>query len=287
GYKSNGVIMLIPLYDSASPLLIAGTKYLFTDIAAQIKREVQTARDEYHDMIPPVSGDTSTPKPTAAASSTPLKATGKASKILGVSLSAQEQDEWCWAASGRMTMLFLGGDLGKITQCEQANTAQSQTKCCTDGSSAACNKPHYPEYDKWGFTAQYSDSATPPSWELLKGSIDGGKPLAFGWQWNAGGGHMMVAVGYYEDASTTPAKRMVNVYDPWPVNVGKKQSMTYSAWTGGEDYKWGGYFYNITKDVKKTAVKERISRLHVGEQIQVKRLLQGKQLLARVGQIPT
>jgi hypothetical protein len=146
-----------------------------------------------------------------------------------------------------MTMLYAGGDSATITQCAQANLAFSQSTCCTNGATTACNKPYYPEYNKWGFSFTYTDD-TAPTWKALKGLMDSGKPLVFLWMWNEGGGHAMVAVGYYED--TTTNTRMVNMIDPWPPNVGKKSSITYASFVGGTGYNYtfGGYYTNVTKN---------------------------------------
>jgi len=244
GYESGGQTMLTPLYTTTSPAFTSGTVYVFTEIAAEIKSAILTAIDEQSAWTIPSSNNVTLP---INESVSVTKASGKTSKLLGVTLYAQEQDNWCWAASGRMTMLFAGGNASTITQCAQANAAFSQTTCCSNGGTAACNQPNLPEYDKWGFN--YEDSTETPSWETLKALLNAGKPLLFTWMWTQGGGHGMVAVGFYENTSTSPATRMVNMIDPWPPNVGTKQSIEYNKWAGGASYGYtfGGYFTNVSK----------------------------------------
>jgi hypothetical protein len=151
-----------------------------------------------------------------------------------------------------MTMLYAGGDSAAITQCAQANSAFSQTECCDDGSDSACNKPHYPRFSSWGFSASKAAdiSGASPSWDAFKALMDANKPVAFLWKWKKGGGHYMVAVGYYEDTGTTPATQMVKILNPWPPNVGAKESLTYDKFAGGAKYNnlLTVYFYNITKN---------------------------------------
>lgn len=253
GYSEGGRIMLIPLYSNTTDSFVAGTKYVFTEIAPQLKTEILAAEAAYADMIPSDTEDISAPINIQPSSNPALKALGKTGQLLNVSLISQEEDQWCWAATGRMTMLFAGGDDATITQCAQANSAFSQSSCCVDGSTTGCNKPYRPRYDSWGFSATkvYNDGASASlAWEDFKTLIDAGKPVAFLWRWRHGGGHYMVAVGYYEDTTIYPAIQMVLINNPWPPNIGKQEAITYAKWVGGPRYNnlQTCYFYDITKN---------------------------------------
>jgi hypothetical protein len=260
GYESNGRNILIPLFKNESCPFVPGTKYEFTKIANDIKSEILFARDSYNNMVPSDSNDlneqraskikelpgyNSSPKPVREYDS-------KTNNFLNIKLIPQMQNQWCWAATGLMTMLFAGGEPSAITQCAQANDAFSQDSCCTDGGTKECNKPYRPLYSNWGFTAKkiFNPEGAGLSWTALKGLIDNGKPVAFLWRWKKGGGHYMVAVGYYEDLTTNPVTRMVHINNPWPPDVGEQQSVTYDKWIGGPDFNnlQTCYFYDIAKN---------------------------------------
>ena len=259
GYESNGKNILIPLFKNESCSFVPGTRYEFTKIADEIKSEILLARDSYNSMVPPDSNELNEKKGSKIQelpgySSSPksaLETASKTNKLLNIKLIPQIQNQWCWAATGRMTMIFAGGEPSTLTQCAQANDAFSQDSCCTDGGAKECNKPYRPLYDNWGFTAKkiYNSEGAALSWTALKGLIDAGKPVAFLWRWNKGGGHYMVAVGYYEDLMTNPVTRMVHINNPWPPDVGEEQSVTYDKWVGGPDFNnlQTCYFYDIVK----------------------------------------
>ena len=259
GYESNGKNILIPLFKNESYSFVPGTRYEFTKIAGDIKSEIISARDSYNNMVPPDSNNLNEKKASniqelPGYSSSPklaLEIAGKTTKLLKVELIPQTQNQWCWAATGRMTMIFAGGDSSTLTQCAQANDAFDQDSCCKDGDSKECNKPYRPLYDNWGFTAKKisNSEGAALSWTSLKGLIDAGKPVAFLWRWNKGGGHYMVAVGYYEDSTTNPVTRMVRINNPWPPDEGEQKSMTYDDWVGGPKFNHlqTCYFYDIAK----------------------------------------
>jgi hypothetical protein len=255
GYKNGGRNVLIPLYSSSTCPLVVGEKYYFSDIAGLIKSEMAEEQELYSTMIPPEASEEE---------QTPLLddmlgqmygngivngENGISSKTLDVDMYPQEQNQWCWAATGRMTMVYAGGDPSVITQCAEANSAFSQTSCCSNGSTSKCNQPYYPLYDDWGFAAteKYRAKGAYLSWDDFKLAIDEGKPVAFLWHWNSGGGHYQVATGYYEDASKSPATRMVYVNNPWPPNEGEQTSYTYASFIGGPLYNHlqTCYFYDI------------------------------------------
>lgn len=257
GYEKNGRNILIPLYSSDELQLMSGVSYNFTDIAQKIKLILIDSQEDYENMIPSESDDEALSGPSLEevfnVPASPLQAleTPKTEKILNVELIAQEEEEWCWAATGRMTMLYAGGDASAITQCAEANNAFNQNSCCDDGGTTSCNKPYRPMYADWGFTAEkvFDPYGAAMTWGDYKKTIDAGEPVAYLWRWRAGGGHYMVAVGYYEDATTYPPIQMVLMNNPWPPNVGRKECITYAKWVGGDRYnnRQTCYFYNIKK----------------------------------------
>ena len=112
-------------------------------------------------------------------------------KVHHAVLHWQETPQWCWAASGQMVMEEAG--TRTVPQCYEANQALGRTDCCSCPTPAACVQPGWPQWSTWGFN---NKTANPLSWAELVAKIDAGKPFAFAWGWNGGGGHMMVVRGY-------------------------------------------------------------------------------------------
>lgn len=156
----------------------------------------------------------------------------------------QQASNWCWAASGQMTMRFLGHD---VAQCTEANKRFGLTTCCSN-NSGGCNNGGWPEYEKYGFTAdQTSDTAL--SWGAVQNQIYClRKPIAFSWHWPGGGGHMMVVKGYL----TVGGVRYVDVNDPEPYTDlstligGTETIMTYDRFVSDTDHTHWNDYYNIT-----------------------------------------
>jgi hypothetical protein len=164
---------------------------------------------------------------------------------LSVQLRAQEQSNWCWAASGQMTMEFLGHN---VSQCTQANNRFNRTDCCTNGSSTNCNRGGWPEYGEYDFTASVTNN-TALNWNQIKYQIhDRESPVAFSWHWidnmgNYDGGHMMVLHGYIR----LDDEYFVLISDPWAPNVGERRTITYAEYVSraGHHAHWNDY-YDIT-----------------------------------------
>jgi hypothetical protein len=177
-------------------------------------------------------------------------------KSLPVTLHPQETDNWCWAACTQMIMEYM--DV-KVSQCEQANDRYRRADCCNYDSASFpgkliqsfdantysdCVQPGWPEFERYGFTYKRR-SNTPLTWKELKAQLsDGpnskGKPFAFSWQWNRGGGHMMVAKGF----ATIDGENYVIILDPWPPNMGDEVIITYSAFVEmmGSYTHWDDFF---------------------------------------------
>lgn len=157
----------------------------------------------------------------------------------------QQASNWCWAASGQMTMRYLGHD---VAQCTQANNRFGLTTCCND-NSGSCNNGGWPEYEKYDFTADQT-SNTALTWAQVQSQIYcWKKPVAFSWHWPGGGGHMMVLKGYLIVNNV----KYVDINDPLPptdlgdLDGGTETVMTYDQYVSspGHHTHWNDY-YNIT-----------------------------------------
>jgi hypothetical protein len=156
---------------------------------------------------------------------------------VNVPVIGQHTSDWCWAASGEMTMNYHGAS---VMQCDEANKRFGKTTCCT--SPEGCATSGWPEYPKYGFSAVNTTNA-PLSWDQLRGEISCQKrPFAFSWHWSGGGGHMMVVSGY----DTIGGVNMVRVNNPSPSSPtggGAQYFMTYDEYVSGPDHThWDDYY---------------------------------------------
>jgi Papain-like cysteine protease AvrRpt2 len=158
-----------------------------------------------------------------------------------VPITGQHTSMWCWAASGQMTMNFLGAS---VTQCDEANKRFGRTDCCT--SPLTCAFGGWPEYPKYGFKAANTSDA-PLTWAQVQDQIYCRKePFAFSWHWDGGGGHMMVLSGYVQLAGVNYV--VINDPEPWDLTGGGSQRVsTYDSYVSGPGYTHWDDYYNIQK----------------------------------------
>lgn len=171
-----------------------------------------------------------------------LTASSCKGRVLDVVPHPQETSMWCWAASGQMVMHFLGNN---VAQCTQANNRFGRTDCpCTQCSNPqpnpSCVIGGWPEFDKYGFTFQRTSNVA-LTWGQLKSELNHGRPVAFSWHWDGGGGHMMVVVGYRKASGQS----LVLIRDPWSPCNGDYRTITYSAYVSGGGYTHWDDFHSI------------------------------------------
>jgi len=127
---------------------------------------------------------------------------------LAFTMQQQLQTEWCWAATSTSVSLFYDPVNSPWTQCTVVNAEQSQTTCCQNGASAACNVSWY--LDKAltrtkNLNYYVSNSLSISDLDL---ELSNGRPMGARIGWAGGGGHFNVLAG----ASTTDSR--VHVHDP-------------------------------------------------------------------------
>lgn len=162
-------------------------------------------------------------------------------RTLPAAVRPQETSMWCWAASGEMTMEYIGGV--SIQQCDEANKRFGRTDCCNSPVPGACVNGGWPEFAKYGFSANNTSDAA-LSWSAVRTQIYcRKKPFAFTWHWNGGGGHMMVARGYM----TVEGTNYVYRNNPLPVGIGTADIITYNNYVSGAGHTHWDDYYDITK----------------------------------------
>ena len=133
-------------------------------------------------------------------------------QTLGVCQIEQEQNLWCWAACAEMVLRYY--DIGHVRQCDFANWLFKQTHCCTEPSSAECNRGCFVHdisrlYLQWNIRSTFIGGMVPFS--VLQAEIDAGRPVEIGFLWKEQGiAHVVLISGWHTDGT----EEFVHVNDP-------------------------------------------------------------------------
>jgi hypothetical protein len=191
--------------------------------------------------------------------------------LLRITPYAQQTSNWCWAATGQITMNYVRpGSVPR--QCEAVSKVVSNrdgvdTDCCK--KEPPNNEPpkkclvtnDSPAYAENGFEAiatsknlRVAAEDRALSWEEIKQQIYcKKKPFAFSWRFAASryaSGHMMVAMGYEEKSG----EKLVHFFNPSPRNPSEEpvdeedrfSYRTYEEYVKGGGYVHGQAFYDIS-----------------------------------------
>jgi hypothetical protein len=152
----------------------------------------------------------------------------------GVSVTRQEQTNWCWVANSKCILNYYG--YTKEKQCEVAEYARTlktatfgTSNCCTS-PSGKCNNPNEIKYNygisgmltHFGPIANIPTDAPVPV-AKIKTELEAKRPFVIGLFWPQGGGHVVVGCGYNTTSSG------LTFMDPWQSN-----GMTTCKYTGGK-----------------------------------------------------
>jgi len=153
---------------------------------------------------------------------------------LPINQEVQEQDQWCWAASGLTIAKFH--NKGNVSQNEFCNLARGYPQ----GTSCP-NQPAYLQADQAAYQALglSPGQVTPPiSFQSVQSEIDGQRPIQTGIYWTAGGGHSQVMYGYQSGSQT------VAFGDPWPDSP-RYSEMSYSSYVSNAEFEWAEALWRI------------------------------------------
>lgn len=140
-------------------------------------------------------------------------------RCCGLTVEHQQQTQWCWAGVSNSVSHFY--DAGSTwTQCTIVNAELGQTTCCTNGSTATCNKPWYLDKALTRVGCLLSMASGTLSFATVKSLINSSRPPCARQGWSGGGGHFMAIVCYFEGllgriaGAGSTAKRL-RISDPW------------------------------------------------------------------------
>jgi hypothetical protein len=166
--------------------------------------------------------------------SPPATAAPEAATTLSISQLVQEQNQWCWAASGLTIARFLGygSSVSQNTFCDYSRGYPAGSQCP--------NQPGELTYVQRGYQALGLRPGTVTgalSLASVQSEIGARRPIETGIYWTAGGGHAQVIYGY--DTSG-----LVYYGDPWPSSQ-RYSAMAHSSYVRNGQFQWAQSLYRI------------------------------------------
>ena len=130
---------------------------------------------------------------------------------------------------GRWVLLEMPYGNTGVRQCDMANWLFGQAGCCTSPGSSRCNRPCQVSdvsrvYSNWGIRSRHQNFQVP--YPTLRSEIDSNMPVEVAYQWNGGGGHVAVVMGWQSG-------NFLKVNDPWYGRRGVRYSSLQSAYGQG------------------------------------------------------
>lgn len=163
-------------------------------------------------------------------------APGAGATTLKINGQAQENSNWCWAATGDSIASFFGKDVPQNTFCDLAFGNDTNQQCPNNQATL--------ENDQQAFQALGINPGTATQVidpDTVSADIDAGHPINTRIEWKSGGGHMMTIYGY--DA----ASGALNYYNPWP-DSDRYNTATYDWYVDNDQFSWTNSLYGIGGD---------------------------------------
>jgi hypothetical protein len=192
-------------------------------------------------MVPLVMSPMDAPS-QAAQEKPPERAT------LPIELRAQETEVWCWAATGQMTMEFLGKS---VSQSVQANLAFRRSDCGQRPTPRPCIRGGEITIRPFGFSHEVT--TRPLTQEgIIRQIHDLRKPIPFAWRWPGGGGHAALVVGYFMQEDGNFLVECIDPYpppgkDPRSLGGGQRIFMPYQRWVKDYDHNFAFAYFNVAR----------------------------------------
>ncbi|MFD8500313.1 papain-like cysteine protease family protein [Amycolatopsis sp. NPDC059657] len=165
----------------------------------------------------------------------PANAGVEAAVTVPISQLVQEQNQWCWAASGLTIARSLGygASTSQNTFCAYSRGYQPGTPCPNQAGQLSWVQRGYQALGLRPGTVTQALSFT-----SVRTEIDAKRPIETGIYWTAGGGHAQVIYGY--DSTT----QQLYYGDPWPSSQ-RYSAMSYNSYVRNGQFQWAQSLYRI------------------------------------------
>jgi len=166
--------------------------------------------------------------PTWTATATPT------TWYLNITGQAQQQTNWCWAATGDSVAAYFGKSYTQNQFCNLAFGRAIDSTCPNNQATLANDQNAFGQI---GISKGTYITGT-VAYNTVVGEIAANRPVMTRILWASGGGHMMVLTGYDTSNST------VQYYDPWP-DDSRFNTSTYSWYKSNSSFTWTHSLYRI------------------------------------------
>ncbi|WP_052759708.1 papain-like cysteine protease family protein [Paenibacillus sp. DMB20] len=152
-------------------------------------------------------------------------------KTLSVTAYKQEETNWCWAATSKTIIEYLGK--GSPTQSQIVKGVKGSV--VNEGATTSEDKESLTD---WDVDTTVTQDSVP--FGTIVNDIENYRPLKAGIMWkNGNGGHDFVIYGYYQDSDNSK----YDVYYSDPID-GSKSIKSYSSFDDNTSFSWYDSYYN-------------------------------------------
>ena len=143
--------------------------------------------------------------------------------VLSVTQRYQEQNQWCWNACCQMILEFNGNSYSQTAIADWAVQGRNVPNFMYNSSDSS--RHGMDEVLTHFGSIATTGSGSAMSLSTLTSEISAGRPVAVGWGWDSGGGHVVIARG--TDGN------YVYLNDPWHANGQSVQTYNWVCQAGG------------------------------------------------------
>ncbi|MFJ6657365.1 papain-like cysteine protease family protein [Streptomyces sp. NPDC091377] len=175
---------------------------------------------------------TATTATTATSQADPISAL--AAKRLNITMQAQLQTNWCWAAGGNTIAAYFGRNYSQNQFCNAAFNRSQNSQCPNNQATLGNVQTGL----SWAGVRPGSYINNWLRYPAVQTDIDQNRPIETRIQWSSGGGHMHVIYGY------DTANSWVYWADPWPSS--SRYNWGSHAWyVNNNSFSWTHSLYRI------------------------------------------
>ncbi len=168
------------------------------------------------------------------AGSAPVGSTVAAAQRLDITMQAQQQSNWCWAAGGNTIAAWFGRGYSQNQFCNAAFNRSQNSQCPNSQATLGNVQTGL----SWAGVRPGSYVTGWLRYPTVQAEISAQRPIETRIQWSSGGGHMHVIYGY-DDANS-----WVYWGDPWPSS--DRYNWASHAWyVNNNEFSWTHSLYRI------------------------------------------
>ncbi|MEU9120712.1 papain-like cysteine protease family protein [Streptomyces sp. NPDC048506] len=186
--------------------------------------------------LPGTNAAAATPhaRPATAVTTVDTAAAPLAANRLDITMQAQEQTNWCWAASGNTIASWYGRTYSQNQFCNAAFN-RTQGSSCPNNQATLADVQN--AFDWMGINSGSYVSGW-LRYGTVQNEINANRPVETRIQWSSGGGHMHVVYGYDAD------RGWLYWGDPWGSN-NRYNWGDFDYYVDGSSFSWTHSLYRI------------------------------------------